>query len=170
MSNVEDGRTFTESSWMFSEDTTQIPNLLTNCENLMDSRVSGVMRLTLSPYLVFSNMWRLLWTMACISSWFWSAHSLIRVRLDKISGSKFWWCFGMLRNWRSARLIWSWTWILTGRHASPGDGSVLVPQVSGVLTTVLSWLWLHIYIHIYLFVCLFPLRFQPKYQNTCRDL
>lgn len=66
-------------------------------------------------------MWKLLWTMACNTSWLWSAHCLIRFRLGNILGSRFWWRFGRLRNWRSARLTCSWTWILTRRDKDKSE-------------------------------------------------
>lgn len=68
--------------------------------------------LTLSPYSIFSNMWRLLWTIACSSSWFFSAHLLIWARWDRTLGSNSWWFCGRLSNWSSARLTRSWTWTL----------------------------------------------------------
>lgn len=79
--------------------------------------------LTLSPYSMFSNMWRLLWMMACSTSWLWSAHWLIWARLDKTLGSIFWCRCGRLRNWRSARLTCSSTWTLTRGDTSQFKGS-----------------------------------------------
>lgn len=104
--------------------------------------------LTLSPYLMFSNMWRLLWTMACSNSWFWSAQWLIRVRLDKTSGSKFWWCCGRLRNWRSARLTCSWTWTLTRRDTSRSDGSIQVSERWSELLGLSQYLLYQLIVHI----------------------